>query len=299
MAVKFVDEHRDRWPVSAICQTIELAERTYYAAKARPRCARSLRDEGHVAVMRTVWSENFCCYGATRLWAELNRQHHRVARCTVERLMPAAGVVGVQRGKRLRTTIADSQADRPADLVERNFKAHRPNDLWVADITYASTWEGWLYVAFILDVFSRYIAGWQISTSLETQLVLDALEMAIWRRDLTAGPLRHHSDRGGQYTSYAFSDRLADANIAASVGSRGDSYDNAMAESLNGSYKAELYKLHGPWRTRNRLEIKTIEWIEWYNQRRLHTEIGLIPPAEYEADWYQRRHGGVLLRTAT
>lgn len=294
-----MDEYRDRWPVAVICSTIGLAERTYYAAKTRPASARSVTDEAHVAKMRRVWDENFSCYGATRLWAELNRQGHRIARCTVERLMPVAGIRGVQRGKRLRTTIpGDQAADRPADLVNRQFKAARPNELWVADLTYASTWEGWLYVAFILDVFSRYITGWQISTSLDTRLVLDALEMAIWRRDLTTGPLRHHSDRGCQYTSYAFSDRLADAGIAASVGSRGDSYDNAMAEALNGSYKHELYKLHGPWRTRAALEIKTIEWIEWYNQRRLHTQLGLVPPAEYEARWYQQRHGGILLGTS-
>jgi putative transposase len=198
MAVKFVDEHRARWPVRAMCATIELAERTYYAAKARPRSARSVSDEAHVASMRAVWSENYSCYGATRLWGELNRQDHRVARCTVERLMPVAGLRGVQRGKKKYTTIVDDAAPRPADLVARTFKAVRPNALWVADITYASTWEGWLYVAFILDVFSRYITGWQISTSLETQLVLDALEMAIWRRDLTTGRLIHHSDRGCQ-----------------------------------------------------------------------------------------------------
>jgi len=278
MAVGFVDEHRDRWPVRAICSTIELAERTYYAAKARPASARSITDALHAAKMREVWKDNFGCYGATRLWAELNRSGYRVARCTVERLMPVAGIRGVQRGKTRRTTIRDDQAERPADLVQRQFKASRPNELWVADITYASTWEGWLYVAFILDVFSRYIAGWQIGTSLETRLVLDALEMAIWRRDLSAGPLRHHSDQGCQYTSYAFSERLADAGIAASVGSRGDSYDNAMAEALNGSYKHELVKLHGPWRTRAALEFRSIEWIEWYNHRRLHREIGLGHP---------------------
>ncbi len=226
MTVRFIDEHRDRWPVAAMCRTIAFAERTYYAAKSRPRSRRARTDQDHVAVMRRVWEENFSCYGATRLWGELNRQQHRIARCTVERLMPIAGIHGVQRGKRLRTTIPDDRAaPRPADLVERSFRASRPNELWVADITYASSWEGWLYVAFILDVFSRYIAGWQISTSLDTRLVLDALEMAIWRRDLTTGPLRHHSDRGCQYTSYAFGDRLADAGIAASVGSRGDSYD--------------------------------------------------------------------------
>ncbi len=201
--------------------------------------------------------------------------------------MAGMGIRGVQRGKKRWTTVVDETAPRPADLVDRQFVATRPNELWLADITYASTWGGWLYVAFILDVHSRMIVGWQLADHLRTDLVLDALEMAIWRRDVTLGSLVHHSDRGCQYTSFRYSDRLAQAGIAASVGSKGDSYDNAMAESLNGTYKAELVKLHGPWRTRAELELATIEWIDWYNERRLHGEIGDIPPAELETDYYR------------
>ena len=191
------------------------------------------------------------------------------------------------RGKKRYTTIPDEAAPRPADLVERRFVASRPNELWLADITYASMWDGWLHVAFILDVHSRMIVGWQLADHLRTDLVLDALEMALWRRDLTFGDLIHHSDRVCQYTSFRYSDRLAEAGVAASVGSKGDSYANAMAEALNGTFKSELVKLHGPWRTRGQLEIAIIEWIDWYNAVCLHREIGDIPTAEHEADWYR------------
>jgi transposase InsO family protein len=192
----------------------------------------------------------------------------------------------VQRGQKRFTTTPDANATRPPDLVDRRFMADRPNQLWLADITYSSTWEGWLYVAFVLDVHSRAIVGWQIAGHLRTDLVIDALEMAIWRRDLTGGDLIHHSDAGCQYTSIRYSDRLAEEAIAASIGSVGDSYDNAMAEALNGTFKAELVTLHGPWKTRRQLEIAIIEWIDWYNASRLHREIGDIPPFEHEAHWY-------------
>ncbi len=201
--------------------------------------------------------------------------------------MAAAGIHGVVRGKPHFTTVADDKAARPADLVERRFVASRPNQLWVTDVTYARTWEGFVYVSFILDVFSRMIVGWQLADHLRTDLVLDALEMAIWRRDLTAGDLVHHSDRGCQYTSFRYTQRLADAGIAASVGSVADAYDNAMAESLNGTYKHELVKPNR-WSTRAELELATVEWINWYNQTRLHGEIGYVPPAEFETDWYVR-----------
>jgi len=206
------------------------------------------------------------------------------------------GIHGVQRGKKCYTTTPDLTAARPPDLVKRQFVAERPNQLWLADITYASTWQGWLYVAFILDVYSRMIVGWQLADHLRTDLVLDALEMAIWRRDLlTYGRPIHHSDAGCQYTSFRYTDRLDQAGIAASIGTVGDSYDNAMAEALNGTYKSELVKLWGPWRTRIQLELATIEWIDWYNAVRLHGAIQDVPPAEHEADWYQARHGGVFL----
>ena len=235
--------------------------------------------------IRRVFEANWCCYGARRVWLALRREDIAVARCTVERLMADMAIRGVQRGKKRYTTRSDATATRPPDLVERRFVADRPDELWLADITYASTWEGWLYVWFILDCYSRMIVGWQIATHLRTDLILDALEMAIFRRDVTAG-LVHHSDAGGQYTSIRYSERLSEAGIAASIGSVGDSYDNAMAESLNGTYKAELDKLHGPWRTRADLETATINWIYWYNEKRLHGEIGDIPPVELEARWY-------------
>jgi putative transposase len=285
--VAFVDAHRDRWPVAVICRTIELPERTFHAAKARPPSQRSISDLEGRAHVRRVWEANYCCYGSHRIWKALRREGHSIARCTVRRHMAAEGIRGVQRGNTRWTTIADPAAARPADLVSRQFVADRPNQLWVADITYASTWQGWLYVAFILDVHSRMIVGWQLADHLRTDLVLDALEMAIWRRDVTAGDVVHHSDRGCQYTSFRYSDRLVDAGIAASVGTKGDSYHNAMAEALNGTYKTELVKLHGPWRTRAALETATINWISWYNATRLHTELGDVPPAEHEAAHYR------------
>jgi len=247
--IGFVDGHRDRWPVAAMCTAIGLAERTYYAAKCRRPSRRARADAVHKLTIRQLWEANYRCYGARRVYKQLRREGYPVARCTVTRLMAAMGLRGVQRGKRRYTTIPDGTAARPPDLVARRFTAARPNELWVADITYASTWEGWLYVAFVLDVASRAIVGWQLADHLRTDLVLDALEMALWRRDLTAGRLVHHSDAGSQYTSIRYTDRLAEAGIAASIGSVGDSYDNAMAEALIGTYKAELVKLHGPWRT--------------------------------------------------
>jgi transposase InsO family protein len=283
--VAFVDAHRDRWPVAAMCRAIGLSERTYHARKRRPLSPRAVRDEELKPVIRKVFEDNYSCYGARRVWLALRRNDIEVARCTVERLMADMGIHGVQRGKKLFTTIADADAARPPDLVNRQFVAERPNQLWLADITYCSTWEGWLYVSFILDCYSRMIVGWQIASHMRTELVLDALEMAIFRRDVT-GPLTHHSDAGSQFTAIRYSDRLTEAAIAASIGSVGDSYDNAMAEALNGTFKAELVKLHGPWRTRAQLETAIINWIYWYNETRLHGEIGDIPPAELEATWY-------------
>jgi transposase InsO family protein len=285
--VSFVNEHRDFWPVAVMCRTIGLPERTFHAATTRQPSARSISDARHAVEIRRVWTSNYSCYGPRRVYKQLCREGYVIARCTVTRVMAEIGLRGVQRGRKQFTTIPDETAATPADLVERQFVAERPNQLWLADITYVSTWQGWLYAAFILDVHSRMIVGWQLANHLRTDLVLDALEMALWRRDLTAGDLIHHSDRGCQYTSIRYSDRLADVHVSASVGSRGDSYDNAMAESLNGTFKAELIKLHGPWRTRDATEIAIIEWIDWYNAVRLHSEIGDIPPAEHEANWYR------------
>jgi putative transposase len=285
--VSFIDEHRERWPVVVMCRTIGLPERTFHAAKTRPPSARSLSDALHEIEIRRVWTANYSCYGPRRVHKQLRREGYQIARCTVTRLMADMALRGVQRGRKQFTTVPDDAAARPADLVERHFRADRPNQLWLADITYVSTWQGWLYVAFIVDVYSRMIVGWQLANHLRADLVLDALEMALWRRDLTGGGLTHHSDMGSQYLSFRYSDRLAQAGVAASVGSRGDSYDNAMIESLNGTFKAELIKLRGPWRTRDATEIAIIEWIDWYNTTRLHREVGDIAPAEHEAHWYR------------
>ena len=296
MSVAFIDAHRHRWPVAVMCRELGLSERTYHAAKKRPPSARSLNDARVSVEVRRVWEANYRVYGARRVWKQLRREGIVVARCTVERLMGEAGLTGVQRGKKPFTTIADPTAVRPPDLVERRFAADRPNQLWVADITYVSTWEGWLYVAFVLDVHSRVIVGWQIANNLRTDLVLDALEMAIWRRDTSTG-LVHHSDAGCQYTSFRYGEQLADAGIAASIGTVGDSYDNAMAEALNGTYKAELIRRQGPWRTRAGAEFATIEWIDWYNTARLHTEIGDIPPLEHEAQWHRAQPPAIMATT--
>jgi putative transposase len=232
-----------------------------------------------------VHEDNYSVYGARKVWAELNRHGIDVARCTVERLMREIGLRGLLRDKSPRTTKPAAETGRPGDLVERDFTATRPNELWVADLTYVRTTAGWVYAAFVLDVFARMIVGWQVSTSLYTDLALDALQMAIWRRHAHGHDLAglvHHSDRGVQYRAIRYTQRLADAGAVASVGSTGDSYDNAMAEALNSLYKAELVRNRGPWRGHDDLEIATVEYIDWYNNRRLHGELGHVPPAEYE-----------------
>ena len=236
-----------------------------------------------------MFNDNYGVYGARKVWRQLNREHIPVARCTVERLMRTAGLAGRVRGRRRRTTISDPSAGRPSDLVERAFAASAPNQLWVADITYVATWSGFAYVAFVTDVFSRTIVGWRVATTLKADLALDALEMAIWARKEEQFPgLVHHSDRGVQYLSIRYSERLAEVGAAGSVGSRGDSYDNALAESVFGLYKAELISLNGPWRTVEDVELATLSWVHWWNTRRLHSAIGDIPPTEYEAAHYAR-----------
>ena len=252
--VAFVDGHRHRWPVLAMCAAIEFSERSYYAAKARRPSRRALADEAHKVEITRVWESNYRCYGPRRVYKHLRREGYAIARCTVGRLMADMGLAGVQRGKKRFTTTADTNAARPPDLVDRHFVADRPNQLWLADITYASTWEGWLYVAFILDVYSRVIVGWQLADHLRTDLVLDALEMAIARRDMTLGRLVHHITPIAAVSTPAsvtatVSPMPASPRRSARVG---DSYDNAMAEALNGTFKAELVQLHGPWRTRAR-----------------------------------------------
>jgi transposase InsO family protein len=289
----FIDAHRDEFGVEPICQELPIAPSTYYEHKAREADpsrlpARAQRDNALRPQIQRVWQENFCAYGARKAWKQLNREHIRVARCTVARLMRQMGLRGVIRGKAFKTTISDEKAQRPADLVERQFVASRPNELWVADITFVATWRGFVFVAFVIDVFSRMIVGWRVSSSLKTDLVLDALEQALHARNNLKG-LVHHSDRGTQYLSIRYSERLAECGIQASVGSTGDSYDNALAETINGLYKTELVRRHGPWRNNESVEFATLEWVDWFNNRRLLEPIGDIPPAEFEQEYYRQR----------
>lgn len=285
--MRFIEAHRERWGVEPICRALQVAPSTYYAAVARPASARAMRDGELKAAIRRVWEANRRVYGADKVWAQLNREGTPVARCTVERLMRSMGLRGVVRGKTVRTTIPDEASSRPADLVARLFRAEAPNRLWVADLTYVRTFVGWVYVAFVVDVFSRFVVGWQASRSLSADLALDALEMALWaRRAKRLDGLVHHSDRGTQYLAIRYTERLAEAGIAASVGSRGDSYDNALAESFHGLYKAELVRHVGPWRGVDDVEHATLDYVDWFNHRRLHGELGMVPPAEFEARYY-------------
>ncbi len=228
-------------------------------------------------------------YGADKVWRQLHREEQAVARCTVERLMRRLGIQGARRGKSMRTTVPDTSAPCPLDHVNRQFKADRPNQLWVSDFTYVSTWQGWLYVAFVIDVFARRIVGWRVSSSMHTDFVLDALEQALYdRQPQQTGGLVHHSDRGSQYVSIRYTERLAEAGIEPSVGSRGDSYDNALAETINGLYKAEVIHRRGPWKTKASVELATLEWVSWFNHHRLLAPIGYIPPAEAEENYYRQ-----------
>ena len=249
------------------------------------------RDEALKVEVRRIWNENRQVYGARKVWKQARREAIPVARCTVERLMRELGLRGVLRGRRVKTTIADEQAERPRDLVNRQFVAERPNQLWVADLTYVSTWRGFVYTAFVIDVYSRKIVGWRVSSSLRTDLALDALEQALWAR-AELDELIHHSDRGMQYVSIRYTERLAEAGIETSVGSVGDSYDNALAETIIGLYKTEEIRPHGPWRNIDEVEFATAEWVDWFNNRRLLQPLGDIPPAEYEENYYQQQQLG-------
>lgn len=252
-------------------------------------CARAKQDETLLPQIHQVWQNNMQVYGADKVWHQLNREGVAVARCTVERLMRLSNLRGVRRGKVVRTTISDRAVPCPLDRVNRQFKADRPNQLWVSDFTYVSTWQGWQYVAFVIDVFARRIVGWRQSSSMRTDFVLDALEQALYdRRPQRDGALIHHSDRGSQYVSIRYSERLAEAGIEPSVGSKGDSYDNALAETINGLYKAELIHRRAPWKTKESLELATLEWVSWFNHHRLLEPIGYIPPAEAEENYYRQ-----------
>lgn len=263
----------------------------YVARQLNPelRSDRAKRDEKLKHNIYRAWDCNFQVYGARKIWHQLHRDGIAVARCTVERLMGEMGIEGVRRGKKPRTTVPDRSLPCPLDLVNRNFRAEQPNRLWLADFTYVSTWQGWLYVAFIIDAFADRIVGWRASPSMTADFVLDALEQAFYDRK-PAEYLVHHSDRGSQYVSIRYTDRLAEMGIHPSVGSRGDSYDNALAETINGLYKAEVIHRRAPWKTRSAVELATLEWVAWYNHQRLLGTIGYIPPAEAEKNFYQQQN---------
>ena len=288
--MSFIRAHRERWGVEPICRALQVAPSTYYAVLAHRPSVRQLSDERLKIEIARVHRDNFGVYGIEKVWHQLRREGHKIGRDRVARLMDDLDLSGVVRGKKKRTTIPADVSPRPADLVERNFAAVAPNRLWVSDLTYVSTWTGFVYVAFVIDVFSRFIVGWRVSNSLHAELALDALEMAIWRRQRQGlSGLIHHSDRGVQYLSIRYTERLAEAGAMCSVGSRGDSYDNALAEAVNGLYKAEVIRKNGPWRSLEQVELATAEWVDWWNHRRLHGAIGDIPPAEFEALYYHQR----------
>ncbi len=289
--VQFIDVHREAYGVEPICAVLPIAPSTYYEAQAWPRDpsrrpARAQRDAALRPEITRVWEATRRRYGAKKVWKELRREARVVARCTVARLYKALGLRGVLRGRRVRTTVPEPLAHRPQDLVQRNFTATRPNQLWVSDLTYVATWRGFVYVAFITDAFSRRIVGWRATNTLRADLALDALEQALYDRDLD-GPLTHHSDRGSQYLAIRYTDRLLEAGIESSVGSRGDAYDNALAETINGLYKAEVIYHLGPWRGLEDVEYATLEWVAWYNSTRLMEPLGYLPPAEYEVQYHR------------
>lgn len=294
--VAYIDDHRERFGVEPICKVLPIAPSTYYERKAQERepdrrSARARRDEVLKPEIKRVFIENFSVYGARKLWKQLNRESIPVSRCTTARLAKALGIRGAVRGKVWKTTIPDADAARPRDLVQRSFVADAPNQLWVADITYVPTWSNHVvYVAFVIDVFARRIVGWRVLNSLKTDIVLDALEQALYSRTGIGG-LIHHSDRGSQYLSIRYTERLAEAGIESSVGSVGDSYDNALAETIIGLFKTEVIWQRGPWKTIDEVEYAVCEWVDWFNNRRLLESIGDIPPAELEQAYYEQREG--------
>jgi len=291
----FIDAHRDEYGVESICAQLPIAPSTYYEHKARQldplRAPPRMQRDGQLKVdIQRVWQENFQVYGVRKVWRQLNREDIVVPRCTVERLMRQIGLRGAVRGRAFKTTtVFDEQLRRPADLVNRNFIVQRPNALWVSDLTYIATWRGFAYVAFVIDAFARRIVGWRASTSLRSDLALDALEQALYDRSGDAEQtLVHHSDRGVQYLSIRYTERLAEAGIEPSVGSVGDSYDNALAETIIGLYKTEVIQRRGPWRNVEAVEFATLEWVHWFNHRRLLEPIGNVPPAEFETSYFGR-----------
>ena len=291
--VAFIDRHRDQYGVEAICALLPMAPSSYYEYKARQidasrLPARTHRERQLEGEIHRVWQENFQVYGVRKMWRQLNREAIAVARCTVARLMARMGLRGVVRGRQFRTTVADAALARPEDRVQRNFAAERPDALWVSDLTYVATWRGFVYVAFVIDAYARRIVGWRVSNTLRSDLALDALEQALYERAPREDQgLIHHSDRGSQYLSIRYTERLKQAGLEPSVGSVGNSYDNALAESIIGLYKTEVIRRRGPWRDIEAVEFATLEWVHWFNHRRLFEPIGHIPPAEREAAYYR------------
>ncbi len=287
---RYIDAHRERFGVEPICQTLQVAPSTYYAVKSRRPSSRQVRDAELRLEVSRVHAANFRVYGVEKIWRQLIREGITVGRDRVGRLMRDLELAGAVWGKKARTTVPGDVGARPADLVDRAFSAPAPNRLWVADLTYVSTWSGFAYTAFIVDAFSRAIVGWRVATSLRTDLALDALEMAIWARHPTAeDALVHHSDRGVQYLAIRYTERLAEEGAVTSVGSRGDSYDNALAETVMGLYKTELIRRRGPWRTAEQVELATAQWVDWWNRRRLHSAASNLPPAEFEQRYHDQQ----------
>ena len=298
--IAFIDDHRDAHGVEPICAVLPIAPSTYHAHVAQRRdparlSPRAKRDAVLCEKIRRVFDENFAVYGARKVWRQLTREGEGVARCTVERLMRAMGLAGAVRGKPVKTTVSDKAAPCPQDKVNRQFQAPRPNALWVSDFTYVATWAGFVYVAFVIDAFARRIVGWRVSRTAHASFVLDAFEQALFeRRPVRGGGLVHHSDRGVQYVSIKYTERLAAAGVEPSVGSVGNSYDNALAETINGLYKAEVIWRRGPWRSFEQVEFATLEWVDWFNNRRLLAPIGNIPPAEAEARYYAQTEASAM-----
>jgi putative transposase len=295
MMVAFIDEHRQDVGVAPICEVLPIAFSTYYEhtsldADPEKRSARAKRDGELKGDIKRVWEENRSAYGPRKVWRQLKREGYRVARCTVERLMRQMGLHGVVRGATKRTTIASDRDSKPLDLVKRVFRANKPNQLWVADFTYVATWIGFVYVAFVIDVFSRMIIGWRAAKTMTTDLTLDALEQALWARRMK-GNLIHHSDHGSHYLSICYTERLAETGVTPSVGTIGDGYDNALAETINGLFKAEVIYRDGPWKGLEAVEWATLDWVDWFNNKRRLEPIGYIPPAEFEQLYYEAAAG--------
>jgi putative transposase len=284
--VEFIDANREDFGVEPICTVLQIAPSTYYDVKSRQPSARAVRDAELKDVLLALWKDNYCVYGVRKLHKAARRAGHQIGRDQTARLMRALGIAGARRDKSVRTTRRDDNADRHPDLVKRQFIAQRPNQLWVTDLTYVATWAGMVYVCFIVDVFSRAIVGWRVATNMRTEMVLDAMEMARWSRGTRLEGLVCHSDAGSQFTSIRYGERLAELGALPSIGSIGDSYDNALAETVNGLYKTEVIRRQGPWRHVDEVELATLAWVHWWNNTRLHSSLGDVPPLEFEQSHY-------------